>query len=809
MASKIEELKALNTILKETDSILKDVAKSAAKALEGGKVESSLKGVRDTSKAIDELKKSNDALASSEIEQAKIQKQLIALTDEEVKGKIKYQKANKEQKDTLGALLVLEDKESGTLQKLAARNTLLRKEREKLNLKTLEGQKRLKEINTQLDKNNDKIKQNSDQLKKQKINVGNYEGAIGKLTPILGGFGSKLNMIHANLVQAREGFKGMGTAQETAGKGSKLLSRAMLAIPIFAIIGAISALIAAFAGTQRGMDALRKVIEPVKAVFEVLLGVVQDLSFKAFDKLKEAINNPAQAFKDLGKIIVDNVLNRFKAFSVFLEAIQLAMKGEFSAAFKKGTDAVIQLGTGITDATDKISDGVKEVKDLASAAVDLGNKIADLKIQLQINERDTIVPLAKMRLEFQKLREVAQDQTKSEYERIKALSEAERLQKRISDTENGLLKTKIQIMELEQSKNDTTREEEIELQKLKAELLNNEAAAQKKINGLVSLRTGLEKRLAMEQQKRIDAMAKEEEERYNKGIENIQNEWKEREKAEKDLQKLVKETSEDEEIYDLTEFKDYMDERKKMIEDEAKLRREYVQKLASTTLDSLKTEAEAKQRFYDAEVDQRQASLTAQQQLGVRNTVVEEQLLAEAQLKKQQQLERQAEIDKAIQLKDAYFGFLQARISQNPDGASARALGDVAQAEAFAKLIGAVAGFKDGGYTGDVGINDIAGVTHGKEFVIDAPTTQALGLKGADMGSFKDKLYSGNLFEPKETNISKNDDRLYNEVKKLNENISNKKEQFIDVDKLGNYVERLESARYRESIIHKRNSRRW
>ena len=39
------------------------------------------------------------------------------------------------------------------------------------------------------------------------------------------------------------------------------------------------------------------------------------------DKLGEAFNNPMQAMKDLGQAILDNVLNRFKAFQTFLDAL--------------------------------------------------------------------------------------------------------------------------------------------------------------------------------------------------------------------------------------------------------------------------------------------------------------------------------------------------------------------------------------------------------------------------------------------------------------------------------------------------------
>jgi len=47
--------------------------------------------------------------------------------------------------------------------------------------------------------------------------------------------------------------------------------------------------------------------------------------------------------------------------------------------------------------------------------------------------------------------------------------------------------------------------------------------------------------------------------------------------------------------------------------------------------------------------------------------------------------------------------------------------------------------FKNGGYTGEISEDAIAGLVHGKEYVIDAPTTKDLGING-NGGVFKDML---------------------------------------------------------------------
>jgi TP901 family phage tail tape measure protein len=85
--------------------------------------------------------------------------------------------------------VALEQKQIGSLGKLRAENSKLIKEREKLNLSTKEGARRLKEINYTLDANNRKIEQNTDKLGKQRIGIGRYEKSITSLRNGLGQLG--------------------------------------------------------------------------------------------------------------------------------------------------------------------------------------------------------------------------------------------------------------------------------------------------------------------------------------------------------------------------------------------------------------------------------------------------------------------------------------------------------------------------------------------------------------------------------------------------------------------------------------------
>ena len=117
------------------------------------------------------------------------------LQDEEVKGKIRFNEANKKQRQELKDIIALEGKQAETLNTLLAKNRQLRRERAEVNLKTAEGVKRIKQINALLDRNNALILKNSDALKKQRLNVGNYASAIGRATRKLSNLASAFGLV--------------------------------------------------------------------------------------------------------------------------------------------------------------------------------------------------------------------------------------------------------------------------------------------------------------------------------------------------------------------------------------------------------------------------------------------------------------------------------------------------------------------------------------------------------------------------------------------------------------------------------------
>lgn len=353
--------------------------------------------------------------------------------------------------------------------------------RQDLNAETVDGAKAIKEINSKINENNAFIKNNVSGLEQQRLGIGAYTDGIIKAVPGLEGFVNGLKAQTDNL-------KITTKTQEGAITSTNAFRVALIAIPIFAIIAAVALLVKAFASTQKGMDEISKVTRTAQVVFDKFFGLIQNVALGLFDDLKAAIDNPIEALKNLGDIIVNNVINRFKAFAVLGDAVAKLIKGDFSGAAKTATDGFIQMATGIEGATDKISGAAKSISEFVKEAEKEGLKLDSLIKRLEQREIDLTVPLAKARNELKGFKQEAEDVNKTETERLKALQKAVELQGFITKSEQELKDLAIERKELENSFNDTSRADELELQKLIAERYELETAGIENLTTLQNLR---------------------------------------------------------------------------------------------------------------------------------------------------------------------------------------------------------------------------------------------------------------------------------------------------------------------------------
>jgi len=156
-----------------------EAVKSTAKTIKGGLSAAAPKNVAEM-RDFNELTKKANATAQAKLS---IDKKLLV-------EKERLLNANRELKKEAKDEAILAQKNLGTLEKARVQNRKLRREREKLNLATKEGNLRLKVINKTIDRNNVIIERNSDKMKKQRLSIGRYGKAVSGLRRRLIGLGS-------------------------------------------------------------------------------------------------------------------------------------------------------------------------------------------------------------------------------------------------------------------------------------------------------------------------------------------------------------------------------------------------------------------------------------------------------------------------------------------------------------------------------------------------------------------------------------------------------------------------------------------
>jgi hypothetical protein len=180
-------------------------------------------------------------------------------------------------------------------------------------------------------------KATTDELKKSFDKLKNVSGDFG---PSLKEAAEGFDSLKSGLDIVKTGFTSVGGAIKTTGFG-------LLVLVLQSVVDYLTK-------TKEGSAMLKGAISAVGKVVEIV-----HKAFASFGKIIiDAVTHPVESLKKLGQMIVENVINRFKAFSVILDGI-------IHLDFKKIGDGIIQGATGITHATDKIANGFKTLKKVA------------------------------------------------------------------------------------------------------------------------------------------------------------------------------------------------------------------------------------------------------------------------------------------------------------------------------------------------------------------------------------------------------------------------------------------------------------
>lgn len=426
-----------------------------------------IKATADVKKEIDSLKQSQKELTKNGetsskqfVKNSADLKALSSAYNNNIKALSSNTQATADQANRSKILALTIDQEATSIKGAREQNKALNKLRNEANATTTKGQAEIQKLNNKLDANNEFIKENSDQYLKQKINIGNYQGALSGVSPKLAGILTQIQGTIGGLQAQKAALVGTTSSLGGTSKALKIFRLALISTGIGALVVAFGSLITFLATTQAGMDKLTAITRPLQAVFQSLLGVVQNVGESLFN----AVTKPKQLLADLVDFVKGQVINRFKAFGVILEAIA-------NRDFKALANGVLQAATGVTDLTDKVSKAGKDSAKFFADAAAKGAEIDRITKEIETKEINIAKQRQKSINDIKELEKITKDTSATTEARLEANQKQNELARRQVELEKGIINLKKDRLIIEQDLNDTNREGNKELQELNAQLL--------------------------------------------------------------------------------------------------------------------------------------------------------------------------------------------------------------------------------------------------------------------------------------------------------------------------------------------------
>ncbi len=345
-------------------------------------------------------------------------------------------------------------------------------------------------------------------------------------------------------------FKSLTSALSSVAGGFKGIGSAIALSGLGLLIITISAVAAAFSASEEGQNKFAKIMAVIGSVTGNLIDVLSDFG----EVVISVFENPQKAIKDFANLIKENITNRLNGLLELIpnlgKAVKLLFEGNFSEAAKVAADATAKVTLGVDSISSSLQNATNKTKAFIAELereAKIAAQIADKRAQADTTERNLIVKRAEADEKIAILREKSLLRDKfSASERIKFLKEASKIEEDITNQE---IKTAI-------LRRDAIIEEN-KLSKSNKEALKAEEEAKAKVIQLNTSR--------LQGQRRLTA-----------AIQSLQLEEQGIYKATSDAKKKI--------LQDEQKLRE--DALKKEIDDEAKrakaiedLRRSYVQKL--------------------------------------------------------------------------------------------------------------------------------------------------------------------------------------------------------------------------------------
>ncbi|MBD9177611.1 MAG: hypothetical protein EGP82_00260 [Odoribacter splanchnicus] len=271
-----------------------------------------------------------------------------------------------------------------------------------------------------------------------------------------------------------EAFKLLPQPIQNAVNATKALTKAaaaFIATPLGLILGALVLSYKAVTLWANNSAEGQIAFARSSAYLDGILKKLQNTAMSVGKSIYMAFSDPKQAAKDFGQSLLDNVTGRFKAVGKGWQSIMKIFSGEFKEGINGTLDSFVEMTTGVSDLSKKVSGYVTESEKMALA----NQKIKESEIALAKSRREASITLVDYESKIAEARRKATDRTLDNKERLQANEEAKQMIQERFDLERDLA------------------EEELRIQKEKINLKGRDNASIEELNEEAALTVKLKK----------------------------------------------------------------------------------------------------------------------------------------------------------------------------------------------------------------------------------------------------------------------------------------------------------------------------
>ena len=363
--------------------------------------------------------------------------------------------------------------------------------------------KTLDEFNESNELTQKEIDQTSNKFKEQDKSIAATNKAFGGLGAQLVSIGNKFQIAGKGAGDMASGLFKTATATDTTSKAMKFLKVAIASTGIGLLVVALGSLVTFFTKTQRGADLVSKAMAGISATVGVLIDRASNLG----ESIVSAFRNPKQAIKDLGKFLIDNIVNRFTAV---IDLVKIAGQG-FQAlanrdleALKKASidagQAIVKMTTGLSkEQQDKIAQGIagvtEEIRKESAAAIDFEKRnqaLIERRRAFSVEEIKLQNQIAKARLDAEDA-QIRQGETGEEanQRQVEAIRRAIALENELANRRESIAKENLEIIAGQVALGESMNDELDAQAQAEVELLSIQGQRDERLKALTARETSL------------------------------------------------------------------------------------------------------------------------------------------------------------------------------------------------------------------------------------------------------------------------------------------------------------------------------